>query len=66
MNLLCEPCSFSSDNQPFFGRTGLNLGKNEMHLCQAGYQSFFFALSKGFPWCKGDEYIYGKQMVSKW
>ena len=30
MNLLCEPCSFSRDNQSFFGREGLNLENNEM------------------------------------
>jgi len=29
MNLLCEPCSFPTDNQTVFGRAGLNLGKNE-------------------------------------
>ena len=46
MNLLCEPCSFPTDNQNVFGRAGLNLGKNEMcrALCQAGYQSFVFRI----------------------
>ena len=65
MNLLCEPCSFPTDNQNVFGRAGLNLGKNEMcrALCQAGYQSFVFALPKRFLWCKRDNNIHdGKQV----
>ena len=51
MNLLCEPCSFPTDNQTVFGRAGLILGKNEMcrALCQAGYQLFVFRIVEMIP-----------------
>ena len=34
MNLLCDPCSFSTDNQSVFGRAGLNLGENN-EMCRS-------------------------------
>jgi len=65
MNLLCEPCSFPTDNQNVFGRAGLNLGKNEMcrALCQAGYQSFVFRIAEAIPLVqRGHNNIHGKQV----
>ena len=72
MNILCEPCSFSTDNQSVFGRAGLNLGNNEMRraLPVSGWLScvrqainhLLFALLKGFLWCIGDKCIHGKQV----
>ena len=67
MNLLCKPCSFSTENQSVFGRAGLNLGNNEMRhalpacVRQAIYH-LFFAFLKGFLWCIEDKYIHGKQV----
>jgi len=72
MNILCEPFSFSTDNQSVFGRAGLNLGNNEMRraLPVSGWLScvrqainhLLFALLKGFLWCIGDKCIHGKQV----
>ena len=74
MNILCEPFSFSTDNQSVFGRAGLNLWSNEMRRAlpvsgslscvRQAINHLLFALLKGFlwHWCIGDKYIHGKQV----